>query len=190
MKNARKERIFPFSPIFSTAPRTPPRVSRRNTPKTGRNAQKRHPAPTNRKTPKTLFLSRHGIRHRKNDGKTAQYRAQNGLKSEGLTGENALKHGSCPKKTKYRKCSPLHRTARKNPPHPLRDRSQQMKTPRKAGRRAVFAGFRHFPTFSSFSVTFRRFSSLFVKFRHGGFCGSLRVSLSRTRRCPRRMRAE
>lgn len=45
MKKARKERIFPFSPIFSTAPRPPPRVSTRNTPKTGKTRRNADLAP-------------------------------------------------------------------------------------------------------------------------------------------------
>lgn len=187
MKKARKERIFPFSPIFSTAPRPPPRVSPRNTPKKGRNAQKRRSCPDKPQNDENVIPLTPRHTTPKNYGKTAQCRAAERAKILRADGRNAQKRHPAPTNRKTMK---FFFSSRRNAALPpllpptapaANENAPQSGAPCRLCRCA---------SLSCIFVIFRHFSSLFVKFRHGGFCGSLRVSLSRTRRCPRRMRAE
>ena len=171
MKKARKERIFPFSPIFSTAPRTPPRVSPRNTPKTGRNAQKRRSCPDKPQNAENVIPLTPRHTTPKNYGKTAQCRAAEWAKILRADGGNALKHGSCPDKPQndeiFLFLAPQCRPPLLLPPTApaANENAPQSGAPCRLCR---------FPSLSCIFVIFRHFSPLFATFRQISTCRLLR----------------
>ena len=173
MKKARKERIFPFSPIFSTVTRAPPCVSTRNTPKTGKNTPKCRSRPDKPQNAENVIplTTRHTTP--KNYGKTAQCRAAEWAKILRADGGNALKHGSCPDKPQNDEIF-LFLAPQCRPPFLLpstapaaNENAPQSGAPCRLCRctslSCIFVIFRHF---SSLFVTFRQISTwrLFRKF--------------------------
>ena len=161
MKKARKERIFPFSPIFSTAPRPPPRVSPRNTPKTGGNALKHGSCPDKPQNAENVIPLTPRHTTPKNYGKTAQCRAAERAKILRADGGNAQKRHSAPTN---RKTMTFFFSSRRNAP-PFLSPPTAPAANENAPQSGAPCSLCRFPSLSCIFVIFRHFSPLFVTFR-------------------------